>query len=72
MLVDTLLYPQGQEYIARDEVVGFVRAYVPFIGWPLLLAQSPGRWRDLISRFASAPRLAKVEEETPESFGIEL
>lgn len=30
---DVLLYPRGREYFSRDEIVGFVNGYVPFLGW---------------------------------------
>lgn len=71
ILDDSLIYPEGQEYISRDEVVGFVRFYVPLVGWPVILAQSPGRWRDLSSRFAVAPEVGD-ESKISESFSIDL
>lgn len=27
------LYPAGQAYVAREEVVGLVRGYLPRVGW---------------------------------------
>ncbi|KAI0386660.1 signal peptidase I [Hypomontagnella monticulosa] len=30
---DVALYPPGQTYVYRDQVIGFVRAYVPYMGW---------------------------------------
>lgn len=68
---DALLYPEGQDYLSRQEVVGFVRLYVPFVGWPVILAQNPGRWRDLVSRLWWAPELVE-DSNVFESFSIEL
>jgi signal peptidase len=30
---DRSLYPLGQEYVAREEIVGLVRWYLPCVGW---------------------------------------
>lgn len=30
---DASLYPEGRTLVMRDEVVGFVGGYVPFLGW---------------------------------------
>ncbi|KAK0737188.1 hypothetical protein B0T21DRAFT_287466 [Apiosordaria backusii] len=47
-----MMYPNGQEYISRREIVGFVRGYVPFLGWVVILLQNPGRVIEgLLSRF---------------------
>ena len=27
------LYPPGQAYVAREEIVGLVRGYLPCVGW---------------------------------------
>ncbi|KAK4460487.1 hypothetical protein QBC42DRAFT_180870 [Cladorrhinum samala] len=40
---DTMLYPEGQRYIQRHEIVGFVRGYLPFLGWVVIFLQNPGR-----------------------------
>lgn len=36
---DVSLYPDGRLTAKRGEITGFVRGYVPFIGWPALLVQ---------------------------------
>ena len=33
MLDDTSLYPAGQSYVLREDIVGLVRGYVPYLGW---------------------------------------
>ncbi|EIT80580.1 hypothetical protein AFCA_004908 [Aspergillus flavus] len=39
---DTTLYPEGQEFVYRENVVGLVRGYVPYVGWiSLWLKESP-------------------------------
>lgn len=30
---DVVLYPPGQTYVYRYQVVGLVRGYIPYIGW---------------------------------------
>lgn len=30
---DVVLYPEGRTLVNRSEVVGFVRGYVPWLGW---------------------------------------
>jgi signal peptidase len=30
---DMSLYPLGQAYVAREEIVGLVRGYLPCVGW---------------------------------------
>lgn len=37
---DIALYPAGRQAVRRDEVVGFVRGYLPFVGWPAILMQA--------------------------------
>jgi signal peptidase I len=32
-LDDVALYPEGQKWVYRDQIVGVVRGYVPFLGW---------------------------------------
>ena len=34
---DSLLYPVGQMFVDRDDVVGVVRFYLPFLGWPSII-----------------------------------
>lgn len=36
---DVVLYPDARHTVKRGEIVGFVRGYVPFVGWPTLLMQ---------------------------------
>lgn len=39
---DTTLYPEGQEFVYRENIVGLVRGYVPYVGWiSLWLKESP-------------------------------
>ncbi|KAF7590289.1 hypothetical protein BBP40_003026 [Aspergillus hancockii] len=39
---DTPLYPEGQSFVYRENVVGLVRGYVPCVGWiSLWLKESP-------------------------------
>ncbi|RDW86622.1 Signal peptidase complex catalytic subunit SEC11 [Aspergillus mulundensis] len=47
LIDDMLLYPDGQDYLTRNEVLGFVRGYIPFIGWIVLVLQEVGRLREL-------------------------
>ncbi|KAJ5220668.1 Signal peptidase I [Penicillium citrinum] len=30
---DRTLYPRGQSFVAREEIVGLVKGYLPFAGW---------------------------------------
>jgi len=32
-LDDVALYPPGQKFVYRSQVIGVVRGYVPFLGW---------------------------------------
>ncbi|XHG04994.1 hypothetical protein AWENTII_008246 [Aspergillus wentii] len=48
---DTMLYPDGQEYLHRNEIIGFVRGYVPFLGWFFIILQNPSRLRDIAMLF---------------------
>jgi signal peptidase len=48
---DAMLYLEGQEYIYRKQIAGFVRGYVPLVGWPLLLMHNPTRAVELYNRF---------------------
>lgn len=36
---DEALYPLGQTYVYREQVIGLVRGYVPYVGWITLAAQ---------------------------------
>ncbi|KAL4876706.1 hypothetical protein BJY04DRAFT_222881 [Aspergillus karnatakaensis] len=51
LIDDMLLYPDGQDYLTRDEVLGFVRGYVPFIGWIVLVLQDFRRLGELATIF---------------------
>ncbi|KAI2638975.1 putative signal peptidase [Hypomontagnella submonticulosa] len=35
---DVALYPPGQTYVYRDQIIGLVRAYVPYVGWLSILS----------------------------------
>jgi signal peptidase len=39
---DISLYPKGREFVSRDEVLGLVRGYVPFLGWVVIALQEVG------------------------------
>lgn len=30
---DVVLYPPGRQWVARDEVIGVVRGFLPMLGW---------------------------------------
>ncbi|KAF3398988.1 Signal peptidase complex catalytic subunit sec11 [Talaromyces pinophilus] len=38
-IMDVPLYPPGREYVLREEIVGFVRGYVPLLGWVVIALQ---------------------------------
>ncbi|KAI9670539.1 MAG: hypothetical protein M1831_005759 [Alyxoria varia] len=33
---DRQLYPPGRAFVGRDEIVGVVRGYIPWLGWPTI------------------------------------
>lgn len=37
--MDVPLYPPGREYVLREEIVGLVRGYIPFLGWMVIALQ---------------------------------
>ncbi|KAL4744289.1 hypothetical protein BDW72DRAFT_188889 [Aspergillus terricola var. indicus] len=39
-LDDTMLYPAGQPYVGRDEIIGVVKGSVPALGWLAILLQT--------------------------------
>ncbi|KAJ5355990.1 hypothetical protein N7517_010599 [Penicillium concentricum] len=39
LIDDTLLYPEGQDYLSRSQILGFVRGYIPFMGWFVIVLQ---------------------------------
>ncbi|KAI5859416.1 putative signal peptidase I [Durotheca rogersii] len=41
-LDDVALYPGSRRYVYRDEIIGVVRGYLPFLGWiTILLNETP-------------------------------
>ena len=34
---DTPLYPPGQPYVKRHEVIGTIKGYIPYLGWVTIL-----------------------------------
>ena len=36
---DIPLYPPGRAFISRDEIVGLVKGYVPFLDWVVIALQ---------------------------------
>lgn len=39
---DTLLYPPGQPYVKRHEIIGTIKGYIPYVGWvTILLSEHP-------------------------------
>ncbi|EEA21742.1 hypothetical protein TMatcc_008835 [Talaromyces marneffei ATCC 18224] len=38
-IMDVPLYPPGREYVLREEIVGLVRGYIPFLGWMVIALQ---------------------------------
>lgn len=42
------MYPDGQDYLYRHQIIGFVRAYVPFLGWIAIVLQDPARLREAV------------------------
>lgn len=39
---DTPLYPPGQPYVKRHEIIGTVKGYIPYIGWAtILMSENP-------------------------------
>lgn len=37
---DTLLYPADKEFVGREEIMGVVKGYVPWLGWMVILLQT--------------------------------
>ena len=53
---DTLLFPAGQRFVDRDEIVGVVAGSVPFLGWAtILFSEYP--WLKLVA-IAALPCLS--------------
>lgn len=40
---DRSLYPLGQAFVGREEIVGLVRGYIPCVGW-ITIALSENPW----------------------------
>ncbi|KAK4201920.1 putative signal peptidase complex catalytic subunit SEC11C [Triangularia verruculosa] len=36
-----MIYPYGQGYLSQCDIVGFVRGYVPLLGWVVIFLQDP-------------------------------
>lgn len=49
LIDDTVLYPEGQDYLLRSNILGFVRGYVPFVGWFVIILQDFSRLRELVA-----------------------
>ena len=45
---DTVMYPNNQSYLYRRQIVGFVRGYLPFVGWTAIILQDPKCLREII------------------------
>lgn len=41
---DVALYPEGRTLVARSEVIGFVRGFVPKLGWVVIAIQDNAYW----------------------------
>lgn len=46
---DRVMYPDGQEYVFREQIIGFVRGYVPLLGWIVIGLQRITQPRELAS-----------------------
>lgn len=47
MVDDRLMYPSGQDYVSRNQIIGFVRGYIPFVGWVVIGLQRITQLRDM-------------------------
>lgn len=59
MVDDRLIYPGGQDYISRNQIIGFVRGYIPFVGQIVIGLQCIIRLRDTTSVFGSNVRVSQ-------------
>ncbi|KAI2778245.1 putative signal peptidase I [Daldinia loculata] len=51
---DVALYPGSRKYVYRDEIIGVVRGYVPYLGWiTILLNETPYLKVGLLAGLAS-------------------
>ncbi|CAG8909025.1 unnamed protein product [Penicillium egyptiacum] len=49
LIDDMLMYPEGQDFLPRSQILGFVRGYIPFMGW-FVIGLQDFRWlRELIA-----------------------
>jgi signal peptidase len=48
MMDDRLIYPSGQDYISRNQIIGFVRGYIPFVGWVVIGLQRITQLQDML------------------------
>lgn len=51
LMDDRSMYPDGQEYVSGDQIIGFVRGYVPFIGWIVIGLQRIAHLGDMAGYF---------------------
>ncbi|KAJ5981354.1 hypothetical protein N7499_001634 [Penicillium canescens] len=54
LIDDTLLYPDGQDYLLRSQIIGFVRGYIPFVGWFVIVLQDFTRLREVAATLCRA------------------
>jgi signal peptidase I len=56
---DRVMYPNDQSYVYRHQIIGFVRGYMPFIGWTAIILQDPMCLRQIILGLSQAAALAR-------------
>jgi hypothetical protein len=44
MVSDESLYPEDQYYVSKNQVVGWVKGYIPYVGWVAISLQE---WREI-------------------------
>lgn len=44
-----MLYPFGQNYVLREQVVGLVVGYMPYVGWITLAARTFSGFKQLLA-----------------------
>ncbi|KAL5050524.1 hypothetical protein BDW71DRAFT_203913 [Aspergillus fruticulosus] len=59
LIDDTLMYPDSQDFLTRSQVLGFVRGYVPFIGWIVIVLQDLRRLQDVAAVLCRGIGLAR-------------
>ncbi|RJE26423.1 hypothetical protein PHISCL_01224 [Aspergillus sclerotialis] len=40
LLTDEMLYPFGQNFVGREEIIGVVKGFVPSLGWLAIALQT--------------------------------